>query len=286
MKISKSLILFLIFIIFVSIVFIWFAETKSLLGFGDETYYALAGKAIVENNFIMPKSIPKLYEVGGSIGEPMTKPPLVYYIPAIFWALGQESGYRLVAPFFGILTIILVYFIGRDLFDEWVGLLAAIIAAGIPLFIHFSIITYMETFIAFMFLLSFYTVYKAITLKTRKWTIIAGVCYGLALLTKEFALFFILSFLLYLIFTKFKKSFDKKEFKILLMIVIIGLLMYAPWLIRNYLEFNNPVFPSYAGIFGYNYLDEVGYKLRFSIGFTPVTYYLNSRLISSYFGVT
>lgn len=281
-EIELKYILFFAFILFLSVVYIYYGALTDSWGFGDETYYYLASKSIVENNWVI-SHIPKLYATAGFQGEWLGKPPLSYYMPTIFYWLGNGNltVFKLFAPIFGILTVLLVFIIGKNLYNFWAGFVAAILTAGTPLFIHFSIITYAETLTAFFILLSLYTAYKAITIRSKKWIILAGIIFGLVI--KEISFFIPIIFIVYLGLRFLTRSFDMKEFKILAIISVIGLLLYSPWLIRNYVLFKNPVFPAFPNIFGYGGLDPVGYQLFRSAGYKPLIDIINALSLKAYF---
>ncbi len=281
-EIELKYVIFFAFILFLSVVYIYYGAFTDSWGFGDETYYYLASKSIVENNWVI-SHIPKLYATAGFQGEWLGKPPLSYYIPAIFYCLGNGNltVFKLFTPIFGILTVLLVFIIGKNLYNFWAGFVAAILTAGTPLFIHFSIITYAETLTAFFILLSLYTAYKAITIRSKKWIILAGIIFGLVI--KEISFFIPIIFIVYLGLRFLTRSFDMKEFKILATIAVIGLLLYSPWLIRNYMLFRNPVFPAFPNIFGYSGLDPIGYQLFRSAGYKPLMDVINAFSLQVYF---
>lgn len=275
--------IFLIFISFIAGVYLHFGAFTDSWGFGDETYYYLSAKSIVENNGVI-SHIPKLYSTGGYEGEALGKPPLSYYIPAFFYWIGggNLTIFKFFSPLFGILTIILIFYLGKELYNFWAGLIAAILTAGTSLFISFSLMSYVETLTAFGILLTFYCIYKAITLRTNKWIIFSGIVFGLFM--KEIYFFIPIALGFYLVLKYFTHSFDKKEFKILFLIIVIGLVIYAPWMIRNYLNFKNPIFPYLPEIFGYGGLDEIGYKLRVEEGSTDIMKTFNLNILVTYFG--
>ncbi|HEY66360.1 MAG TPA: hypothetical protein G4O02_17555 [Caldilineae bacterium] len=68
------------------------------------------------------------------------QPPLYYYIVAGWIRLAGISEWALRFPSaaWGVLAIPLIYVLGRRLFDRKVGLLAALLAAGSPLYVYYS----------------------------------------------------------------------------------------------------------------------------------------------------
>jgi mannosyltransferase len=94
------------------------------------------------------------------------QPPLYYYL-LHFWLLlfGQSSSefvVRFPSLFFGVLTVPLMYRIGRHLFGTTAGLLAAFLTAVSPLYLWYAQETRMYTMLTFLCLLSSYLLLKAL----------------------------------------------------------------------------------------------------------------------------
>ena len=93
------------------------------------------------------------------------QPPLYYYL-LHFWLLlfGHYSEFvvRFPSLFFGVLTVPLIYRMGRHLFGATAGLLAAFLAAISPLYLWYSQETRMYTMLTFLCLWSSYLLLKAL----------------------------------------------------------------------------------------------------------------------------
>ncbi|HID61398.1 MAG TPA: phospholipid carrier-dependent glycosyltransferase, partial [Anaerolineae bacterium] len=94
------------------------------------------------------------------------QPPLYYYL-LHFWLLlfgpsSSEFVVRFPSLFFGVLTVPLMYRMGRHLFGAAAGLLAAFLAAISPLYLWYSQETRMYTMLTFLCLLSSYLLLKAL----------------------------------------------------------------------------------------------------------------------------
>lgn len=75
-----------------------------------------------------------------------------YVMAAVYWLLGNDPDYvRAVNIIFGIFTCLFIYFIGRDLANRTVGLLACLIAALYKPFVFFSITILKESLGLFLF---------------------------------------------------------------------------------------------------------------------------------------
>jgi mannosyltransferase len=94
------------------------------------------------------------------------QPPLYYYL-LHFWLplFGQASSefvVRFPSLFFGVLTVPLMYRMGRHLFSATAGLLVAFLAAISPLYLWYSQETRMYTMLTFLCLLSSYLLLKTL----------------------------------------------------------------------------------------------------------------------------
>jgi len=265
--------------------------TQPNFGFGDETYYILAARAYIANNFIPATHIPNLYDTPLG-GEPLAKPPLSYYIPALFlflddYYLGNLFVYKLFPPIFCILTMVLMYVMIGRLFDKDIALLSIILLASVPLITHFAIITYVDIPYTFFYTLAVLKLYEMFENPDRKNVIYSGAFLGITFLCKESALFIILSLFVYLLlknnFNLFKMVKDK-NFKNAVVASLIGLCIITPWWIRNYILFGNPVYPFFPNIFGWKYLDKLVYEQRMKATATPLTELANYWTLEGYLG--
>jgi len=96
---------------------------------------------------------------------------------------------KLVTVFFSVMTVFLIYFIIRDLFNEEVGLLASIITATSSIFIDYSRVIMPNIVSVFFFTLGLFFYLKRRKVKIHY--ILSGLFFGLSVLTKEFALVYV-----------------------------------------------------------------------------------------------
>ncbi|MFQ6020448.1 MAG: glycosyltransferase family 39 protein [Candidatus Aenigmatarchaeota archaeon] len=218
----------LILILIIGILFIYLAPQTNLLGEDEEVYFSL-GKEFSQGKF------PLFKHTGG----PANVVPLLPLIFVPFFLLfGTSLGVaKMVVAIFGILTIIMVYFIGRQY-----GLVAAIssiaILLSIPIFVQLSMLSYTDIPIAFFSILAMFIFMK---LDSSKKAILGGVILALAFYTKQTGSFLALVFLLYGAYKYvFKK--DKKYIKFIFTSLIIFGVLIAPWIIKNIIFYNYPYF--------------------------------------------
>ena len=182
--------------------------------------------------------------------EAMAQPPLFAYILAIsthFFGGGIEV-FRIVSIIFGSLSIWVIYFLGKELFDRRVGILSALLLCFGSFHILYSRIVLLEATLIFFILASVYYFYKSYNKENDiKYAYVCGIFLGLACITKWNALLLYLVFFLFIIWTKknFRSLFEKK----FLHIVLISLLIQLPVWIYLYIQGRNPIYYQLHGRF-------------------------------------
>jgi 4-amino-4-deoxy-L-arabinose transferase-like glycosyltransferase len=203
------------------------------LGFGDinpwdEAMYAIRSKSIVAFGEWLDQTE---YSVGGLYTS--SHPPLFIWLTAIGFHLFGISNVtvRLISAIFGALTVIIMYEFCKRLFERRTAIFAATILGLNPLFTHFCRqgqldITY--TFFITFSILSY--LYYRQNQKNR-WRLIAGISFGLALMSKILVGFFVpmilAPYLLVLIIRNDEKISD--AISDLAIIFSIGILIALPW---------------------------------------------------------
>jgi hypothetical protein len=96
-------------------------------------------------------------------------PPLNDFFVAFTYALFGINNFssRFVIPFFSVLCLYLVYLIGKKMFNETIGVVAAIFLSSIPYFFIFSQILMLDIPVLFFILLSFYLFLNYLETKKR-----------------------------------------------------------------------------------------------------------------------
>lgn len=181
------------------------------------------------------------YAIGlleGKLFEPDFWPKSVTYslfMAGIFKLFGQNFfAVRLIQIFIALLSVFILYNIGRHLFSENVGLFAAALFAIYPTFIMFNSRIMTETLYIFLVILSLYTIiYAAMSAKYVSF-VLAGIVLGLTTMTRPATIFFLpFVFLYFLIFYMKKLGFRKfilSQFLLFVPVVFMILL----WTYRNY----------------------------------------------------
>ncbi len=187
---------------------------------GDGCWHANVARFIGDNGKI------PLFE---GLGRPVFwAPPLFHIISGFLYAVIGSFGLKLLPAIAGVLSLLFVFLIAKELFDEKTGFLATLFVAFLPNHIYLSTIAYVDTTLGLFVTASIY-----FALKNR--VILAGLFSGLAMLTKYHALFgvFVVLFIIYLN--------NKERIKNLLHYTAVSIIVGIWWYLRNWAKLGNPV---------------------------------------------
>lgn len=145
----------------------------------------------------------------------------------------------------GIFMAILVYFIGKKVFDKAVGFLAGLLTGMNAYQVYWEHNSMSDFFFAFMTVLSFYFFLKALTEDKRRDYILFGIFFGLNLLTRPlFQMFFVVFPVLIYIFNQNLKSTIRRFALIMIPIIII----VSPWFFQNWYRHGYLGFTPFSGV--------------------------------------
>lgn len=165
---------------------------------------------------------------------------------------------ELIAYSFNITLILAIISFSKRFFDLKVGLFAALVFFLMPNVMENTTNFASDIANALFCFLAFYAFVFWFNELNLRWLILSSIMMGLALSTKYLAAiaFLILLFFLVikLIFIKHKKKLYK--FISLFLFSIISFLVFAPWLIKNYIYTGNPIYPFFYSLLGGKYLTE------------------------------
>ena len=166
----------------------------------DEQYSLKAAHIIASDGLV------SAYSRVGWLGQ--QHPPLFSIIFAFLSKLpGPDMLFmRLVSVFFLAGTMVVTYFLGRELYSREIGFLAAVLLLSFPLVIRLSAAAMMDIQLAFFFSLGLLLLLR-LSRKPSYWlACAAGIVIGLGLLTKYImALLFVVIFFLFLTLEQFRK---------------------------------------------------------------------------------
>ena len=165
-----------------------------------------------------------------------SKPPMVAWVIALFTRLGGNHPFfvRVGAVLFSLGSSIVLFYLGRTLFNKKVGFWAFIIANATPGFAVGSVIMTIDPPLMFFWGLTIFLLHRALSDKGKGYWYMAGVSLGLGLLSKYTIVALIPSLFFYLAFSPTKRFWFKKKEPYLF--VLVSLLILAPNLHWNYIH--------------------------------------------------
>jgi len=180
------------------------------------------------------------------LSEPFWPPPVFHMIAALFYAIfslintsAAELGMNLVSPLFGGLSLILIFFITKKLYNQKIAFYATLFLSVIPMHLYLSSIAHIDALLTFFVLLSIlFMLYNKV--------LASSIFAGIAILTKYNGLFVVPVLLTIIYFNNNKNKVIKKS----LLTAVISLAIGSIWLIRNWILLKNPFFPFLGFIFG------------------------------------
>ncbi|MBN2010355.1 glycosyltransferase family 39 protein [candidate division KSB1 bacterium] len=165
--------------------------------------------------------------------------PLYPFFLSVIYGLFNHS--YLVAKICNVLlagvTIFLIFLIGREVMNEWVGLIAAGIVAIHPELIGITAFLYTEILNTLLLALFVWTLIKAIKAPDRKSSLIffgvSGLLLGISTLTKGTTMLFPFFMIGLLLIDKELRA----KWLVMIPFVALFLISLVPWTVRNYHHF-------------------------------------------------
>lgn len=239
---------------------------------GDGCWHVSAGRFIAES-----KNIP-LHEPLGR-NEPFWSPPLYHFLAAFVYLIFNIFSHNIanfaikfISPIFGILSLIVSFLLIRRLYNSKIAFYSIIFLAFVPIFVDYSVLSYVESMLTFFVVLSVYFMVKG-----KLW--LSGIAAGLASLTKYNGLF-VLPVLFFILYRR--HGIKKKLFSDLFFLLVPVLVIAGPWLVRNWLMLGNPIWPFLNLLFnGYQTETYAGLTGSIKIG----NLFTSNALIFLYLGI-
>jgi len=132
------------------------------------------------------------------------QPPLGFYIQAVFFlAFGSSiNNGTFLVTLFGLWSVLLVYGIGKNVYNKTIGLLAATLFAFSPWHLILSRTFLIDTQCLFFSLSSLFVGIIAIHRDSLRLLFISGIIFAIAFNTKLYAIFILIPLLLFFLFNK------------------------------------------------------------------------------------
>jgi 4-amino-4-deoxy-L-arabinose transferase-like glycosyltransferase len=147
----------------------------------EQTYSQWAYYMVKSGDYVTPHAF-------GGLAVWIGKPPLYMWLMSLSYQAFGVSNFvtRLWSPIFGALTLVLVYFLGKKLYNGIVGFASAMILGTFTTFSLFARHAMTDVVFLFFILASIYFfVVSEQTQKINRYVVLSGLFFGLALLTKQ-----------------------------------------------------------------------------------------------------
>ena len=213
-------------------------------------------------------SVPELYLKHGGIYQipayeysyyPMNL-DLIYMIPLY---LGNDIVPKYIHFVFALMTALLIFRYLKKHLNITYGYIGAAFFLSLPVIIKLSITVYVDLGLIFFSTAALLSIFKWIENSFKiKYIVISAICCGLALGTKYNGLivFFLLTLLVPLIYLR-SDSVEKSGYLIKALgystlLFTMALIIFSPWMIKNYIWTGNPLYPMYNNLLNFKKSDQ------------------------------
>jgi len=201
---------------------------KERIIISDSYRYNKTAVNLLENNaFSISKSSPYVPDIE-------ITPIYPFFLASLYAIFGYKTYIVILSQLIiGSITCLLIYKIGRTLFNEKIALLASLFLAFEYSSIFFSNMLMTETLFTFLFIVHIYFLVKFLMVDNNRGLIYSAIFLGLSTLCRPVSIYFFL-FLLGTFYFHFKKNLRVGILKYSIL-TLVYLLTIAPWMIRNYI---------------------------------------------------
>jgi len=233
-KECKILIFIFLVALLIRVIFLFSYPTK----WWDETVYANLGYDLSQNPFH--------YSYDGKWSDFVPdnlwpkagfRAPLLPVLFALIYFVKMDFLIELLMPIIGALSCVLIYLIGKKLFNKEIATYSAILLAVSYFHIYYSSKILTDGLSVFFILLSVLVFIKGYEEKNNKYKILFGVVLALSLLTRYTALWTIPIFFIYLIIRD--RNLKLLKDKYFWLSILVFLVVISPWLIYSYSAYGN-----------------------------------------------
>ena len=161
--------------------------------------------------------------------------PLSYVITHFtFYYAGQsEAILRTPAVIWGVLSVVLVFELGRTMFDKLTGYSAACLLAIVPLHVYFSREVRFYSLATFLTLASVYTFWRAVNENSRKSWILYGLVHLLALYAHYYVVVVTVIQGVWPLWTIYTKRYARSTFGGFIRASGVAVLLFVPWVLHD-----------------------------------------------------
>jgi len=161
--------------------------------------------------------------------------PLDYLVTHLTFYIGQSEGVlRLPSVTWGGLSVIVIYLLGKEIFDKPTGYLSAFLLAVLPLHVYYSRELRFYSLATFLVLLSIYTFVRAV----RRNSVSAWLLYGVVHLFALYSHYYVLIVTgvqgLWLLWSVLAERQERSSFWAFLLTAGLAVILFSPWLYYDF----------------------------------------------------
>jgi outer membrane protein assembly factor BamB len=212
----------------------------------EQTYSQWAFHMVKTGDYLNPWAF-------GELALWIGKPPLFMWLMSLSYQIFGVNNFasRFWSAVFGALSLVVVFYLGRKLYNLYVGFLSALVLGTFTTFYVFARHAMTDVTFVFLILASIYFVLLSEkTEKTNQYVVLSGLFFGLALMTKQI-IALLIPLIVFSYFTATKRSIRFLFTKRFALFWGVGLLVVSPWVIYMTIHFGSEfwqVFLVYSNI--------------------------------------
>ncbi len=223
-----------------SSIFIVNLGTGTLQTSDEQTYSQWAYHMVKTGDYLTPWT-------NGAISFAIGKPPLLMWLMSLaYQVLGVNNfASRIWTAGFGTLSLVFVFYLGKKLYNRYVGFLSALVLGTFVTYYTFARYAMTDVpLVCFSLASIYFFVLSQEKEKADRCAVLSGVFFGLALMTKQSAALLIpLIIFVYLVATR--KSLRFLFTKGFTLFWAVGLLLFSPWTVYMATRFGSQFWQSY-----------------------------------------
>ena len=209
-----------------SIIFFFNLESGPLWGADEQTYSQWAFHMVKTGDYLTPWAF-------GGLAIWMGKPPLIIWLMSLSYQVFGVNNFatRFWSPIFGVLSCVVVFYLGKILYNRRIGLLSAIVLGTFTTFYSFARHAMTEMPLVFFTVASIY--FMVLSQKTKspnRYATLSGLFFGLAFMTKQVQALLI-PLIIFAFLATTQRSLRFLFTKWFTLFWGVSLLVFAPWLI-------------------------------------------------------
>jgi outer membrane protein assembly factor BamB len=171
----------------------------------------------------------------------IAKPPLFMWLMSLAYQVFGVTNFaaRFWSPIFGTVSLVLIFFLGKKLYNLPVGFISALVLGTFTTFYVFARLAMLDvTFVFFILASIYFLVLSEKREGFNRYAALGGLFFGLAFMTKQVAAFLI-PLIVFAYFTATGRGIRFLFTKRFALFWGVGLLVFSPWLIYMILSFGS-----------------------------------------------